>query len=61
MTVYIHKWTTFKTVANFIRSGHPDKFTPRSEGKPQSAHSMLRFRKVFRGNVSKKNTMAWVC
>uniref|UniRef100_A0A3B3SNV6 Sleeping Beauty transposase HTH domain-containing protein n=1 Tax=Paramormyrops kingsleyae TaxID=1676925 RepID=A0A3B3SNV6_9TELE len=29
----IHKWKTFKTVANLPRSGHPSKFTPRSDGR----------------------------
>jgi len=27
----IHKWKTFKTVANLPRRGHPSKFTPRSD------------------------------
>ena len=32
----IHKWETFKTVANLPRSGRPSNFTPRSD------HAMLR-------------------
>lgn len=27
----IHKWKTFRTAANLLRSGRPSKFTPRSD------------------------------
>ena len=31
MRKIIHKWKTFKTVANLPRSGYPSKFIPRSD------------------------------
>jgi len=35
----IHKWKTFKTAVNLLRSGRPSKFTPRSD--PQELHLRL--------------------